>query len=145
MKLGVLLENLELSFRKALPVAAKLSVEGVQLDASGELLPSQLGQTARRELRTLLKGYNLELAAVNSPLRHGLDTFENQQPRLEQIRQSMALALELGCQRVVIPLPMIPDEPADDAPKAVSFLSMECSTAQERDPAGIALGTRPHG
>jgi sugar phosphate isomerase/epimerase len=127
MKLSVLLENLELPFRKALPVAAKLGVEGVQLDAVGELLPSQLGQTARRELRTLLKSYNLELAAVNSPLRHGLDTFENQMPRLEQIRQSMALASELGCQRVVVPLPVIPEEPADDTPKTVSFLSMNAA------------------
>ena len=127
MKLGVLLENLELPFRKALPVAAKLGVEGVQLDASGELLPSQLGQTARRELRTLLKSYNLELSAVNSPLRHGLDTFENQMPRLEQIRQSMALASELGCQRVVVPLPVIPAEPVADATETVSFLSMNAA------------------
>jgi L-ribulose-5-phosphate 3-epimerase len=127
MKLSLLLENLELPFRKALPVAAKLGVEGVQLDASGELLPGLLGQTARRELRTLLKSYNLELAAVNSPLRHGLETFENQMPRLEQVRQSMQLASELGCPRVVVPLPMIPPEPAEDAAKPVSFLSMNAA------------------
>jgi L-ribulose-5-phosphate 3-epimerase len=127
LNLGVLLENLDLPFRKALPVAAKLGVEGVQLDAAGELLPAQLGTTARRELRTLLKSYNLTLAAVNSPLRHGLDTFENQMPRLEQVRQSMLLASDLGCSRVVVPLPTIPDEPTGEAPKPVSFLTMNAA------------------
>jgi sugar phosphate isomerase/epimerase len=125
-KLGVVLESLGLPFRQALPAAAKLGVAGVQLDAAGDLTPDALGDTARRELRTLLRSYNLELAAVGCPLRHGLDTFEHQQPRIDHVKKAMQLAFDLGAKKVVVPLPRIPaDDPKpDDAPKPVSFLTM---------------------
>jgi sugar phosphate isomerase/epimerase len=126
-KLGVVLESLGLPFRAALPEAAKLGVQGVQLDAAGDLTPDRLGDTGRREVRTLLRSFNLELAAVNCPLRRGLDVFEDQQPRLDHIRKAMQLAFDLGAKKVVVPLPAIPtDEPKpdDEPPKPFSFLTM---------------------
>jgi sugar phosphate isomerase/epimerase len=125
-KLGVVLESIGLPLRQALPALAKLGVQGVQIDAVGDLTPDKLGDTARRELRTLLRSFNLELAAVGCPLRYGLDTFEHQQPRIDHVKKAMQLAFDLGAKKVVVPLPRIPtDEPKpDDAPKPVSFLTM---------------------
>src|SRR5437764_9624526 len=102
LRLGVRLESMELPFRKALLEAQRLGVAGVQFDAVGDLSPAQLSQTGRRELRNILRGYNLELAAVGCPLRRGLDVAEDQQPRLERIRQAMTMSYDLGARIAVV-------------------------------------------
>ena len=109
MKLGVVLENLGLPVRSALPEAAKLGISGVQLEAAGPLDPVGLGDSARRELRTLLRSYNLELSAVNCPLRRGLDTFEHQQARIDHIQKAMQFAFDIGSRVLVVPFPKLPD------------------------------------
>jgi L-ribulose-5-phosphate 3-epimerase len=118
-KLGVVLEPLGLPPRQALQAAAKLGVAGVQADAIGDLAPDKLGDTGRREFRTLLKGFDLELAALNCPLRRGLDSAENQQQRIEHVRKVMQLAFDLGARKVVVPLPRVPTDAA--APRAVTL------------------------
>lgn len=108
MKIGVCLESTGLSFREVLPFAARLGIGGVQVNAVRELSPDQLGDTARREVRNLLKTYNQHLTAFNCPLRYGIDVAENLQPRLEYIRKTMSLAQELGTRTVIIPCPKLP-------------------------------------
>src|SRR5688500_9771414 len=71
-KLGIVLETTGLPVRRALQEVAKLGVHGVQIDAAGALAPDRLTETGRREFRNLLKTYNLELSALNCPLRRGL-------------------------------------------------------------------------
>lgn len=110
MRIGVCLESLGLSVREGIAQAARLGLNGVQLDAMGELAPERLGATARREITTLLRGYNLQLTALNVPFRKGLDVAENQQVRIEYLRQVMALAFELGPRTVVVQCPKLPDE-----------------------------------
>jgi sugar phosphate isomerase/epimerase len=109
MKLGVVLENLGLPVRAALLEAAKLGIAGVQLDAAAELDPTRLGDSARREVRTLLRSFNLEPAAVNCPMRRGLDTFEHQQARIEYVQRAMQFAADVGSKIVIVPLPKLPD------------------------------------
>lgn len=124
-KLGVVLESLGMPVRQALSEAAKLGVQGVQLDAIGDLSPEKLGDTGRREVRTLLRSFNLELAAVGCPLRRGLDTFEHQQPRIDHVKAAMQLAFDLGAKKVVVPMPAIPPEPtAEEAAAPKSFFTM---------------------
>lgn len=116
-KLGVVLEPLGLPPRQAVQAAARLGVSGVQADVAGDLTPDRLSETGRREFRTLLKGFNLELAALNCPLRRGLDSAENQQQRIDHVRKVMQFAADLGTRNVVAPLPRLPTEA--DAPRAV--------------------------
>ena len=136
--LGVVLESLGLPLRQALPAASRLGVQSVQFDAVGELAPDKLGDTARRELRTLLRGFDLQLAAIGCPLRHGLDTFDDQQPRLDRIRAAMQLAYDLGARTATMPLPAIPiDEPtpAEGAtPAPISYLTYNAAP-----PKGVTL------
>lgn len=113
IKLGVRLESLELPFRKALQAAAQLGVSGVQFDPLGDLAPKVLSDTGRREIRYLLRTYNLTLTALGCPLRRGLDTTEQQQARLEHVQDVMNLARELGAGCVVVQAGEIPEKEDD--------------------------------
>ena len=110
MKIGVVLESMGLSLRQGLPQAAKLGIGGLQIDATGDFSPERLADTARRELKNLLRTYNQQLTALNCPLRHGLDEAENQQPRIDYVRRAMTMAFELGPRIVVVPCPKLPAE-----------------------------------
>src|SRR3982751_168196 len=102
MKLGVRLESFGSSLRRALLEAQRLDVGGVQVDAVGDLAPERLSDTGRREFRHLLRSHGLELTALNCPLRHGLDTPANLEPRIDRIRQVMTLSFDLGPRRVIV-------------------------------------------
>ncbi|HEY2786740.1 MAG TPA: sugar phosphate isomerase/epimerase family protein [Fimbriiglobus sp.] len=109
LKLGVMAEPFGLPFRQAAAAASKLGCHGMQCDAAGELAPDRIGDTARREIRTVLKGFSLEMAAIGVPLRRGLDVAEDQQPRIEYAGKAMRLAVDLGPRKIVIPCPALPE------------------------------------
>ena len=110
LKLGIVLETTGLPLRQALAAASKLAVQGIQVNASGDLSPDVLTETGRREFRNLLRTYNLELSALNCPLRYGLDTAEHLQQRIDHIRKAMQLAFDLGPRIVVVPMPQVPTD-----------------------------------
>ncbi len=117
LRIAIALESTGLALRPAIAEAARVGASGVQLDAVGDVTPETLGGTGRREFRNLLRSYGQDLAALAVPLRHGLDVFENQQPRLDHVRKIMQLAFDLDARRVVVPFPRLPEEPA--SPRAV--------------------------
>jgi L-ribulose-5-phosphate 3-epimerase len=113
-KIGLGQKCLNLPLRQLLPALAKLRAAGLELEATGDLAPAQLTQTGRRELRHLLRGHGLETAAISCPLRRGLAVPENQEARLEYLRQALTLSYEMGARVVVIepgPLPTGDDDP----------------------------------
>ncbi|MSR55230.1 MAG: sugar phosphate isomerase/epimerase [Gemmataceae bacterium] len=110
MKIGVVLESMGLPLRQGLPQAAKLGVGGVQFNAIGDFAPERLADTARRELKNLLKTFDQQITALNCPLRHALDETLNQQPRIEYVRNVMTLAFEFGARIVIAPFPKLPGE-----------------------------------
>lgn len=112
LRIGIVVESTGLAVRNAIAQAAKLKADGIQADAAGELAPDRLGETGRREFKNLLRSFNLEAAALGVPLRRGLDSAENQQPRLEHLFKVMELAVDLGARRVVVPCPRLPEDPA---------------------------------
>jgi sugar phosphate isomerase/epimerase len=116
LKIGIVAESTGLPVRQALVAAARMGARGVQVDATGDLGPDQLTATGRRDFRNLLRSSELELAALNVPMRRGLDTGEDLQPRIERVRKTMLLATDLGARRVVIPSPKLPDD--ETAPRA---------------------------
>jgi len=113
LRLGVYLESLGLPLRRGLQEAERLGITGVQVDAIGPLSPQNLSQTGRREFRNLLRAHNLELTALGCPLRHGLDTPENQEGRIEKVRKVLALSVDLGPRIVVIQAGRIPSDVMD--------------------------------
>ena len=115
-KIGIRLESLGLPLRQALAEASRLGVPGVQVDAAGDLSPRALSHTGRREFRHLLRGHNLELTALGCPLRRGLDSAEDQQPRLEHVQKVLALSYDLGPRVAIVQAGAVPQDP--DSPRA---------------------------
>src|SRR5262245_25113255 len=137
LKIGIRLESLGLPLRKALQEATRMGVGGVQVDAVGDLSPDTLSQTGRREFRNLLRTHNLELTALGCPLRHGLDEFQNQQPRIEHVRKVMSLAYDLGPRIVVVQAGRVPDDPA--TPQAQRLRESLLALSQHGDRTGTVL------
>jgi sugar phosphate isomerase/epimerase len=115
VKIGVRLESFGLPLRRALQEAERLGVGGVQVDAAGDLSPNTLSQTGRREFLHLLRAHNLELTALGCPLRHGLDTAENQEGRIEHVRKVMTLSFDLGPRVAIVQAGRVPAEDENSA------------------------------
>jgi sugar phosphate isomerase/epimerase len=113
IRLGLRLESLGLPLRQALQQAERLGIAGVQVDAAGDLSPNSLSQTGRREFLHLLRSHNLQLTALGCPLRRGLDTVQDQQPRIEHVRKVMSLCFDLGPRLVIVQAGQVPEQDAD--------------------------------
>jgi sugar phosphate isomerase/epimerase len=137
LKLGIRLESLGLPLRRALQEAERLGVGGVQVDAVGDLSPNQLSQTGRRELRHLLRAHSLELTALGCPLRRGLDIPQDQQPRIERVRQVMSLGFDLGPRIVIVQAGRVPEDTTD--PRAAVLTESLTALGQHGDRTGTTL------
>jgi sugar phosphate isomerase/epimerase len=137
MKIGIRLESLGLPLRSALSQAAQMGIKGVQIDAIGDLSPERLTDTGRRELRNLLKTFDLSLTALNCPLRRGIDVNENQDARLEHVRNTLSLAFELGPRLAIVQCPRIAGEP--DSPRAKLMREALLDLGRHGDRCGSAL------
>jgi L-ribulose-5-phosphate 3-epimerase len=142
IKMGVCLKSLGVPFRRALLEAQKLGLYGVELDAVGDFAPRALSQTGRRELRHLLRSYNLELTALGCPLRRGLGVAENQQQRIDAVREVMSLSFDLGLRLVAAPAGRIPEQ---EDPRAPFMKEALAALGQHGDRVGatLALETGP--
>jgi sugar phosphate isomerase/epimerase len=136
-KIGIRLESLGLPLRRGLTEAGRVGAGGVQADAVGDLVPDQLSQSGRREFRHLLRAHNLELTALGCPLRRGLDTAENQQPRLEHIQKVLTLSADLGPRLVIVQAGAIPEKP-DSVPGRILDESLR-ALARHGDRIGATL------
>jgi sugar phosphate isomerase/epimerase len=140
-KIGVRLESLGLPLRRALAEANRLGVTGVQVDAAGDLAPNNLSQTGRREFRHLLRAHNLELTALGCPLRRGLDTAQDQQPRLEHVRRVLTLSTDLGPRLVIVQAGSIPEQPDSDRGRILDESLRDLAGHGDRIGAALALET----
>jgi sugar phosphate isomerase/epimerase len=138
VKIGVRLESFGLPLRRALQEAERLGVGGVQVDAAGDLSPNTLSQTGRREFLHLLRSHNLELTALGCPLRHGLDTPENQEGRIEHVRKVMSLSFDLGPRITIVEAGRVPAED-DTSPRAALLTEALTVLAYHGDRSGTVL------
>src|SRR5262249_4019681 len=113
LKIGVSGRSLGVPLRPALEEARRLGVSGIELPAAGELAPQNLSQTGRREFRPLFPPQGLDRTALNCPLRQGLATAENLQPRIEHVQSALSMSYELGARVVIVQAGRIPDKPDD--------------------------------
>jgi sugar phosphate isomerase/epimerase len=141
IKLGVRLESLGLPFRRALAEAERLGVTGVQVDAAGDLAPDHLSETGRRQVRHLLRAYNLELTAVTCPLRRGLDVPENQEARIERVRKVLALSFDLGPRVAVVQAGEVPADPQVPSARWLTEALLALGQCGDRVGAVLALET----
>jgi sugar phosphate isomerase/epimerase len=110
LKIGIQLSSLRLPFRKALAVAARLGVRGVEIDARGELRPDQLDQTGLREVRRLLEAHDLVAVAVGFRTRRGYDAADQIDKRVAATKAALDFAAQVGAPVVVNQVGSIPKE-----------------------------------
>jgi sugar phosphate isomerase/epimerase len=137
LKIGIVAESTGLTVRQALIAAARMGARGVQVDAIGDLAPDKLTETGRRDFRNLLRSFDLELAALNVPVRRGLDVGDDLQPRIERARKAMSLAFDLGARCIVAPCPKLPGEGAE--PRAQFMREALTALGTYGDRVGCAL------
>lgn len=111
VRIAVALSCLRQPFRKALHTVASLGATGVEIDARNDLIPSEISDTGRRQLRKMLKDLNLSVASIRFPTRRGYEVVEDLDRRLEATKQAMTFAYSLGAKVVINAVGQIPENP----------------------------------
>jgi sugar phosphate isomerase/epimerase len=121
LKIGLRLASLQLPFQKGLLTAARLGVQGVEIEARNELSAENLSRSGVRQIRKMLDDANVRVSAVAFPTRHGYEVQNLLDRRVEATKRTMQLAWDLGCNVVVNRIGHLP---ASDAPGWQSFLNV---------------------
>ena len=108
------------SIREQIREAAKLGAKGVVIEAIGELAPSRLSETGRREFRHILRSVGLSLVALSLPVRRPYDSDDQLEDRLQRADNAFAMAYELGTALILAQVGGIPAE-ADALPRQIYF------------------------
>lgn len=137
--LGITLESLGQPLRTAVVTAAQAGVQGLVFDATGQLGPDSLGETARREVRHLLQSHLLSCIALRCPLKRGLDEIDGLEVRLERLRRAMQLSFDLGARLVLLGIGAVPAETANPAYERMKAFLTELSQFGDRIGCRIAL------
>lgn len=122
LKIALRTRSLGEPLRQALATAARLGARGVEIDARHELRPSELSQTALRQMRKLLDDHGLRVAAVGFRTRRGYDAPEQLDRRVEATKEAMRMAHALGAPHVLNVLARAPTD--DDDPRWPGLLDV---------------------
>ena len=137
IKIGIRLDCLGLPLRDAIPAAARIGVNGVQLQSSNELAPDELSQTGRRHLLHSLQTQRLEAVAFGSTHRRGFDVLERLEERITFVCKVVRLAAELRIPIAVVSIGAIPE--SGDSPKALAFFDAMSRIGDEADRVGVRI------
>jgi sugar phosphate isomerase/epimerase len=122
-----------------------MGARGVVLEAIGDLSPSRLGETGRRELRHLLRTTEITLVALSLPTRRSFDTTDQLEDRIHRADKAFALAYELGTGLVLVRAGQVPAE--EDRERLEAYSGAITSLGGRADHRGIRLaletGTEP--
>jgi sugar phosphate isomerase/epimerase len=113
IKIGIQTRSLRQPLRQALSTAARLGVDGVEIDVRSELVPAQMSATGMRQFRKLLEDLNLRVSAVAFPTRRGYDELDDLDRRVWATQTAMRFAYDLGCSVVINRVGHVPQQ-ADD-------------------------------
>ena len=137
VKIAVALSCLRHPFRKALHTVANLGATGIEIDARNDLIPNEISDTGRRQLRKMLNDLNLSVAAVRFPTRRGYDVPEDLERRLDATKQAMTFAYSLGAKVVINAVGYIHEEPQH--PSLTQLTASLCDLARYGDRVGAVL------
>src|SRR5262245_18841131 len=110
LKIALRLENLRLPLRQALRKAAQLGVQGVQVNALGDLAPDRLSATGRREFLHLVQSLGLTLTALGFPTRRGYNSADGLETRITALQKVLTLSFALRAPIVTGAIGRIPED-----------------------------------
>jgi len=114
LKIGVELAGLRLPLKKALPAAAELGADAVEINARGEITP-QLSRTGVRQLRKMLEDLRLRVSALRFRTRRGYDATADLDRRVAATKAAMQFAYDLGAAVVINHIGRVPSDQESDA------------------------------
>jgi len=109
-----------------------LGATGIEIDARNDLIPSEISDTGRRQLRKMLNDLNLTVAAVRFPTRRGFDVLDELDRRLDATKQAMSFAYSLGAKVVVNAVGYVPEDFTHPAAVQLSASLSELARHGER-------------
>lgn len=115
LNLAVRLSAFRLPLKKALHAAARTGARGIEIDARNMLRPSELSDTACRQLRKMMEDLNLRIIAVRFQTRFGYDQLDRLDERIDATKQAMRMAYRLGANLVINQIGRVPEE--KDSPR----------------------------
>lgn len=113
LRVGIQLSGLKLPFKQALHAAARMGVDGIEIDARYGLRPSEIVGTALRQIRKLLEDLNLRVASVRYATRRGYECEDELERRIAGTKEAMRMAYDLGANVVVNHCGNIPESTED--------------------------------
>jgi sugar phosphate isomerase/epimerase len=145
MKIGVLLDSLQLELYQGLRWAANHGARGIQFYASrGPLAPWNSTPEARRIFSRTCTDLDLEIASLCGDLGgYGFEREDENPQRIEKTRQIIDLALELGTPVVTTHIGVIPENPRDPIYENLWKALSELSRYAEKSGAVLAVETGP--
>lgn len=129
--------------REAIRKAAESGARGVLLEAVGELGPTRLSETGRRELRQVLRTSRLSLIGLALPTRRPFDTLEQLDDRLARFDRGFSLAYELGSRLTVAEVGGVPPEAEVDRWRAFDLALKELGRRADHRGVRLAIETGP--
>jgi sugar phosphate isomerase/epimerase len=123
---------------RLIQAAAALSVDGVEISASGAFAPEDFGVTARRDLARRLANARLQCAAVLVDFKRGLTNAGDGEGNLERLAAAGELARSLGAALVAGTLGALPggEKPPPETLQALR------EAGDRVDRIGLRLGLR---
>lgn len=142
--IGVLLDSFRLSWREALPVAAKLGMKGIQVYATrGELAPENLTAADRREFAQAVADHGLVISALCGDLGRGFGDAELNPGLVEKSERILDLAKELGTDVVTTHIGVVPASADHPRYKIMQDACFQLSRYADQLGAHFAVETGP--
>jgi sugar phosphate isomerase/epimerase len=110
LKIALELSSLNLPLPEALKTAARLGVEGVEIDARRDLPGLAVSQTALRELRRRLEDLHLKVSTLRFRTRRSYYASADLEARIDATKQAMRLAYALGATLVCNQIGRVPSD-----------------------------------
>lgn len=110
LNIAVRLSAFRLPLKKALHAAVRTGARGIEIDAQNMLRPSELTDTACRQLRKMMDDLNLRISTVRFQTRRGYDQLDRLDERVDATKQAMQMAYRLGANLVVNQIGRVPEE-----------------------------------
>ncbi len=144
-KIGVIIDSFNLGVREGLLKAKEVGAEGVQIYAvSGEMDPTLLSASARRELKSYIESLGLEISALCGDLGgHGFQDKTENAVKIEQSKRILDLALDLGTRIVTTHIGVVPDDTQGEIYNTLLTACDELSSYASSIDAYFAIETGP--
>ena len=140
LKIGVSVSSFRQPLRTAVQTARRLGATAVELEASGDLRPSEMTDTALRQLRKMLDDAELKVCSIHFPTRRGYNVMDGLDRRISATKDAMRMAYQLRAPIVCNRIGVVPEEPEGYGWEL--FLETLGDLARHGDRVGATLAAR---